>query len=763
MEECIIGIDLGTTNSCVAVWNKNQLEIISDEHGHTSIPSAVAFTSKSRYIGREAQRQRTLNPRNVFYEFKRLIGRKFNDPSVVDECELLSYELTHDENNNVLVQSDFKTHTPEELSALILSKLKHMAIKHTKKEITKAVITIPAYFNDAQRQATKDAATIAGLECVRMINEPTAAALAYGTHYRSVDEEINAIVYDFGGGTLDVSLLNIHEGVYQVLASSGNTQLGGSSFDEALIRYCMIQFSKQHNLIIDELDPLILSQLKRSCELAKKSLSTKYTVDIAIPQFYQDRDFNITITRDILNKVCSDLLILSLKPIEDVLESCNLKTNQINEIILVGGMTKMPAIRDNIEQYFNKKPNTSVDPNKVVVAGAAIQAFMLSHRTDPFTESITLLDVIPLSLGVETFGRVMSTIIPRNTPIPVTRSRHYSTDTDYAESVTIRVYEGERQMVDDNFFVGEFELTDIEKRPRGVPDLFIQFKVDLNGIITVTAEDKTTHSTNEIVITGNKGRLTCDQIKQLVEQAKQYELEDTIEKEIRQVKYEIKLFIQTIRINLQSEPNVSTLEYVAEIENRIDQCTLDQLVQIKNEIEMKYLNLIRVNEECSVKPMNNCKHTLLFDDEDSDDEDTTQSIDREVIKQLRKQLMKLCQQVCTHETDDIMLWIHVCERPTIAEYKYRIELVEQLLQQQKTTHAKKELDDLLNALQNGIDENQFPLNDSQIQQLVDMINKYKNTTDYTQAIQNINYLCYSFFVINEGELNGTIIQSSELP
>ena len=563
-EEYIVGIDLGTTNSCVGIWRNSNLEIIPDENGNNTIPSFVGYTKVNRYVGLEAKNQKELNPKNVFYEFKRLIGRRIDDESVTNDKEFFNYEIIEDEQKNVNVKTDFgQIITPEELSSIILKKLKEMASSYLKSDVKKAVITVPAYFNDAQRQATKDAAKIAGLECMRIINEPTSAALTYGLLNKSISkkyegESINVIVYDLGGGTLDISLLTITDGLFEVKASVGNTHLGGADFDNKIISYCINYFKKNNNIEkLNNLSSLSYQRLKRACENAKKILSVSLKTNIIINDFHDGKDLILTLTRERLNMICRDLLILALKPLEDILKTSELNKEDIHEIILVGGMTRMPQIVDNIKQFFNgKEPNCSMNPDEVVAAGASIQGYILSHGDDPFSDNVTLLDIIPLSLGIETIGGVMNILIPRNTIIPITKKRIYTTDSDYETSVIVKVFEGERKMTKDNFLVGEFELGGIESAPRGFAKIEVKFNIDINGIITVTAEDITDKNkeTNKksITITGNKGRLKKEQIHKLIDEAREFDLKDKVLKKKKELYYEIDEITTNVSINLKN-------------------------------------------------------------------------------------------------------------------------------------------------------------------------------------------------------------------
>jgi len=580
-DNIVLGIDLGTSNSCVSIWKNNKLIIIPDEFGNNTIPSIVAFTNINTYIGNEAKNQKDINCSNVFYEVKRLIGKKINDEFILLEKNLLSYEISGDENDNVVLIANLlrkKKFTPEEISSKILMKLKNMSEKYLNCKINKAVITIPAYFNDAQRQATKDAGMIAGLDVIRLINEPTASSLAYGLLELSEKEnkDINIIVYDFGGGTLDISVVGIDNGIFEVYGSTGNTHLGGVDFDNKLLKYCLKKFKKQNNIEFNfKINALSLQKLRLQCENVKKKLSLKLSSHIKINNFYDNIDMNIKITRSKLENICNDLLLLAIKPLDDILKICKKNISEIDQIILVGGMTKMPKIRENIKNFFTKEPNCSIDPNTAISCGAAIQGYILTHKDDPFSENITLLDVTALSLGIETTNGIMNFIIPRNTCIPVTKSKRFTCDTDNMTNVIIKIFEGERKLTKDNFFVGEFELSNIEPVIKGLQEIEVKFHIDINGIITVTAEDLKNKNGNkkEIIVTGNKKRLTIEQIEELILEAKNSEYNDKIEREKRQTYYEyceiiknIKLNLNANNINLKKNDIDSINQYLKEIE-----------------------------------------------------------------------------------------------------------------------------------------------------------------------------------------------------
>jgi molecular chaperone DnaK (HSP70) len=655
-EDFVVGIDLGTTNSCIGIWRNNNLEIIPDENGNNTIPSFVGYTKVNKYVGLEAKNQKELNPKNVFYEFKRLIGRKINDESVINDKEFFNYDIIADEQDNVNVSTDYGlVITPEELSSIILKKLKDMASKYLKTDITKAVITVPAYFNDSQRQATKDAAKIAGLQCMRIINEPTSAALTYGLLNKSLSKKnegdsINVIVYDLGGGTLDISLLTITDGIFEVKASVGNTHLGGADFDNKIISYCINYFKKNNNIEkLNNLSSLSYQRLKRACENAKKILSVSLKTNIVVTNFHDGKDLVINLTRDRLNTICRDLLILALKPLEDILETSELSKEDIHEIILVGGMTRMPQIVENIKKFFNgKEPNCSMNPDEVVAAGAAIQGYILSHGDDPFSDNVTLLDIIPLSLGVETIGGVMNILVPRNTIIPTTKRRLYTTDSDYETSVIIKVFEGERKMTKDNFLVGEFELEGIESAPRGLAKIEVKFNIDINGIITVTAEDITDKekqsNKKSITITGNKGRLKQEQINKLIDEAREFDLKDKILKKKKELYYEIDDITTNVSVNLKNNEyklNEKDREILSEdiykyrswlTEKKYHEREESEYKEINQELTKKFGTLIlKANKSKDVDGLGmKVKATTVYGDEKEDAELNKENYDNNV-------------------------------------------------------------------------------------------------------------------------------------
>ena len=737
LNDYIIGIDLGTTNSCCSVYKDNQIHIITDEKGNKYIPSYVGYTNINKYVGFDAKNQSVINSDNVYYEIKRLIGLKFSDENVQKEKEFLSYKYIGDENDNIRLLStlgynnlNMKTFSPEEISAQVLIKMKNMASTYLKKDINKAVITIPARFTDAQRQATYDAATIAGLQVERMIHEPTAAAIAYGLASRKLeqDEIINVIVYDFGGGTLDVSVVEISvddngHNIFTVLGSAGNTHMGGADFDNKLVGFSLNKFKHQYGIDLKGVSSLSMQKLKQSCENAKKILSTKSKTYIGVKDFYDGKDLLFSISRSDLEIICGDLLLICLKPIDDVIDCCDLSIDDIDEIILVGGMTRMPSIQNRIEMKFKKKPNLSLNPDEAISIGAGYQGAILSGILNPHTDNLTLLDITPLSLGVETVGGVMDVLIERNTVIPYSISKTYTTDSDYEKSVLIKIYEGERTLTIDNIFVGEFELSGIEEAPRGIPKIDVTFAIDVNGIVTVTAEDTKSNEKSSIIVNSNKGRLTKQEILKLVEEAKELEIRDEIERRKKMMHYEIDDLCTNIFTNLNnshfklSDHNKEVI--TSDIKMLMDwlkskkyyERSDEELENTLENLKQRYGTLIVrgvLEKDKEVKSMENNNGTSVYGNEEDEnvqlddenniinilDEEKQNKISEEElneIKELRKSLFDLCYSIfdiiCNEGfiidkndrqdlkdyIDDTLLWLHVHDKPTKIEYKQKID------------------------------------------------------------------------------------------
>ncbi len=556
----IIGIDLGTTNSCVAVMQSvGGVQVIPNAEGNNTTPSVVALNGEERIVGIAAKNQAVLNPTNTFYSIKRLIGRKFSDPEVQRDVKILPFEIRESSNGGVEIKFGEEWKAPEAISAMVLQKLKSDAEKFLGETVTKAVITVPAYFDDAQRQATKNAGKIAGLEVERITNEPTAAALAYGLEKKK--DEIIA-VYDLGGGTFDITILELGEGVFEVLSTNGDTHLGGDDFDQVLINYLADEFKKANAMDLRE-DVAALQRLKEAAEKAKIELSSVTQTQISIPYITADKSgpkhLNLTLTRAKYEDLVSDLVKKTLEPVKKALADAGKNPSEINEVVLVGGMTRMPKIVETVKEFFGKEPHKGVNPDEVVAIGAAIQAGVITGDV----HDITLLDVTPLSLGLETEGGIMTKLIERNTTIPVEKKQVFSTAADNQPAVEIVVLQGERPMASDNKVLGQFQLEGIRPVPRGVPRIEVSFDIDANGILKVAAKDQDTGKQQDITIKASTN-LSDDEIDNLVKEAEKYAEEDKTKKELAESRNNAESMVSAIeRLKSESKDQLEEADVTA--------------------------------------------------------------------------------------------------------------------------------------------------------------------------------------------------------
>jgi len=603
----VIGIDLGTTYSCVGTFQNDRVEIIANDQGNRTTPSWVAFNEKERLVGDSAKNQATMNPENTIFDAKRFIGRKFDDTSISKDIQHMSCKIINRANKpcfEVSYKEEKKQFSPEEVSAMVLGKMKEIAEAYIGDQVVDCVITVPAYFNDACRQATKDAGTIAGLNVLRIINEPTAAAIAYGLDRCQDGKEKNVLVYDFGGGTFDVSLLNISDGCFEVLATAGDVHLGGEDLDQIMVNYCLQEYKKKYKEDISE-DKRVRRRLHAACERAKRTLSSSSTANIEIDSLYKGNDFLLTITRAKFEALVGHLLQNTMDPVRQVLEDSKLSKSQVDEIVLVGGSTRIPKVQQLLKDFFNKEPCTGINPDECVAYGATIQASILGGIKSEKTSNILLLDCIPLTIGIETSGDVSTPMLKRGTTIPAKKTQTFSTFSDNQTEAKIVILEGERYRSKDNNILGSFQLEGIPKAVRGTPQIHVTYDINANGILNVTAEvENAEGSKKTLEIQNDRNRLSDEEIARMVAEAEKYKADDDKLRENKEAMNMYETILYTTKTNLPKEEKPELKDIIKRIDEELEWCSYQKEAS-KDEItdrQEKFQEFIKQNSEVMMPP-----------------------------------------------------------------------------------------------------------------------------------------------------------------